>query len=96
MAERTFELTEFLVHVLKIKLEDLGDPIKVTWHSSCQAKREMGIGDSPKQLLRQLKNVELIDINSTPIKSITEKGLSTTNREFDFDILIFSLNYIAK
>ena len=62
MAERTFELTEFLVHVLKIKLEDLGEPIKVTWHSSCHAKREMGIGDSPKQLLRQLKNVELIDL----------------------------------
>ena len=62
MAERTFELTEFLVHVLKIKLEDLGEPIKVTWHSSCHAKREMGIGDSPKQLLRQLINVELINL----------------------------------
>ena len=28
-AKRTFELTECLVHVLKIKFEDLGDPIKV-------------------------------------------------------------------
>ena len=28
VAERIFELTEFLVHVLKIKLEDLGKPIK--------------------------------------------------------------------
>jgi len=41
------------------------------------------------------KNVELIDINSTPIKSITEKGLSTTNREFDFDILIFATGFDA-
>lgn len=62
MADRTFELTEFLVHVLQIKLEDLGEPIRVTWHSSCHAKREMGITDSPKQLLRQLRNVELIDL----------------------------------
>ena len=62
VAERTFELTEFLVHVLKIKLEDLGDPIKVTWHTSCHAKREMEIGDAPKQLLRQLKDVELLEL----------------------------------
>ena len=51
-----------MVHVLKIKLEDLGDPIKVTWHTSCQAKREMEIGDTPKQLLGQLKNVELLEL----------------------------------
>jgi L-lactate dehydrogenase complex protein LldE len=62
VAERTFELTEFLVNVLKIKLEDLGAPIKVTWHSSCHAKREMEIGNAPKQLLRQLKDVEIIEL----------------------------------
>ena len=62
VAERTFELTEFLVNVLKIKLEDLGAPINVTWHSSCHAKREMEIGNAPKQLLRQLKDVEIIEL----------------------------------
>ena len=51
-----------MVHVLKIKLEDLGDPIKVTWHTSCQAKREMEIGDTPKQLLDQFKNAELLEL----------------------------------
>ena len=61
-AERTFELTEFLVHVLKIELVDLGNPIKVTWHSSCHATREMGIQDEPKSLLKQLKNVELKEL----------------------------------
>ena len=82
-AQRTFELTEFLVNVLRIKLEDIGDPIKVTWHSSCHEKREMGIGDSPKQLLRQLKNVELITLNGEDeccgfggIFSIKEKHIS--------------------
>ena len=51
-----------MVHVLKIKLEDLVDPIKVTWHTSCQAKREMEIWDTPKQLLGQLKNAELLEL----------------------------------
>ncbi|MDP7335151.1 MAG: (Fe-S)-binding protein [SAR324 cluster bacterium] len=59
---RIFELSEFLVNVLKVKLEDRGDPVKVTWHSSCHAKREFGLGDEAKQLLRQLKNVELVEL----------------------------------
>jgi len=61
-SDRIFELSEFLVNVLKIKLEDLGAPVKVAWHSSCHAKREFGLGDEAKQLLRQLKNVELMEL----------------------------------
>jgi L-lactate dehydrogenase complex protein LldE len=48
--------------VLDIKLEDRGQPIKVTWHSSCSALREMRVIDHSKSLLRQLKNVELIEL----------------------------------
>ncbi|MED5435250.1 MAG: (Fe-S)-binding protein [SAR324 cluster bacterium] len=51
-----------MVHVQKIKLEDLGGPIKVPRHTSCHAKREMEIGGTPKQLLGQLKNVELLEL----------------------------------
>ena len=59
-ADRVFELSEFLVHVLDVKLEDKGRPVKVTWHSSCHAMREMGITEDSKQLIAQLANVELI------------------------------------
>ena len=59
---RIFELSEFLYHVLNIELEDLGMPVKVTWHTSCHAKRELGLGDEAKQLLKQLKNVELKEL----------------------------------
>ena len=51
-----------MVLVLKIKLEDLGDPIKETSHTSCHAKKEMEIRDTPKQLLGQLKIVELLEL----------------------------------
>jgi L-lactate dehydrogenase complex protein LldE len=61
-ASRVFELNEFLVTVLDLKLEDRGQPIKVTWHSSCSALREMKVIDHAKSLLRQLKNVELIEL----------------------------------
>lgn len=62
LSERVFELTEFLVTVLQVRLEDRGDPLKVTWHSSCSALREMGVIEYSKSLVRQLKNVELIEL----------------------------------
>ena len=59
---RIFELSEFLVRVLKINLEDHGSPVKVAWHSSCHALREMQVTEDSKSLIRQLKNVELIEL----------------------------------
>lgn len=58
-AERVFELTEFLVHVLDVRLTDKGALIRITWHGSCHSVREMGVTDEPKRLLAQLGNVEL-------------------------------------
>ena len=63
-SDRIYELSEFLVHVLNLNLEDRGDPIKVTWHSSCHALREMGITEDSKSLIRQLQNVELIELQN--------------------------------
>lgn len=61
-SERVFEWTEFLVHVLDIRLTDRGAPLTVTWHSSCHAAREMGVIGDSKSLLRQLKNVTLVEL----------------------------------
>lgn len=62
VAGRVWELTQFLVHVLDVRLEDKGEPVRVTWHASCHAQREMGVLDEPKALLRQLANVELVEL----------------------------------
>ena len=62
VAGRVFELTQFLVNVLKVTLEDKGEPVRITWHASCHAQREMGVVDEPKALLRQLANVELVEL----------------------------------
>ena len=58
-SSRVFELTQFLVNELDVKLQDLGEPVKVTWHSSCHAVRDLGLVGEPKQLIAQLSNVEL-------------------------------------
>ena len=63
-AERVFELTEFMHRVLAVQFEDRGAPVKATWHSSCHALREMGIIEDSKALLRQLKHVDLIELQN--------------------------------
>jgi L-lactate dehydrogenase complex protein LldE len=61
VASRIFELTEFLMHICHIKLEDKGEPMKVAMHTSCTARREMGLGDVGPALLNQLDNVEVVE-----------------------------------
>ena len=41
------------------------------------------------------ENVELIDLNSNPINSITENGILTNDKEFKFDSIIFATGFDA-
>jgi L-lactate dehydrogenase complex protein LldE len=59
---RVFEWSEFMVRVLGARYEDRGEPLRVTWHSSCHALREMRVIEHSKHLLRQLQNVELVEL----------------------------------
>lgn len=58
---RIFEFTEFLVKVLRVKLNDQGNQERVALHTSCAARREMGVHITGRSLLAQLDNVELIE-----------------------------------
>ena len=40
-------------------------------------------------------NVELIDVNDTPIQSITENGIQTNLCEYNFDIIIYATGFDA-
>ncbi|WP_163647822.1 (Fe-S)-binding protein [Modicisalibacter sp. 'Wilcox'] len=61
LAGRIFELTEFLVHVCHVTLTDRGEPQRVAMHTSCSARREMGVADTGPALLGQLEHVELVE-----------------------------------
>jgi L-lactate dehydrogenase complex protein LldE len=62
-AGRVVELTQFLTDVLRVRLTDRGEPVKVTWHSSCHGLREMGLDSEPKALLGQLANVSVAPLS---------------------------------
>jgi cation diffusion facilitator CzcD-associated flavoprotein CzcO len=40
-------------------------------------------------------NVELVDIMETPIERITAKGIKTSDRDYEFDIIIFATGFDA-
>lgn len=62
-AERIFELSEFLVNVLKV--DDLGASFsgKATYHDSCAGLRECHIKTEPRQLLSKVAGLELVEMN---------------------------------
>ncbi|HEY5131964.1 MAG TPA: cyclohexanone monooxygenase, partial [Bradyrhizobium sp.] len=40
-------------------------------------------------------NVELVDITATPIERITPRGIKTSDREYEFDIIIYATGFDA-
>ncbi|ABB38639.2 protein of unknown function DUF224 cysteine-rich region domain protein [Oleidesulfovibrio alaskensis G20] len=61
-SDRIYELGDFLLNALGARYKDKGEPVKVTWHSSCHARTEMRVTEHAKALLRQLDNVELVEL----------------------------------
>ncbi len=59
LAERVFELSEFLVHVVNFDHQDLGEPCTIALHTSCHARRQMGAHETSAALLDSLANVEV-------------------------------------
>ncbi|MFC4232796.1 (Fe-S)-binding protein [Parasediminibacterium paludis] len=62
LGQRTFELSDFLINVLKI--DDVGASFngKATYHDSCAGLRECNIKKEPRQLLSKVKGLELVEM----------------------------------
>ncbi len=59
---KTYELTEFLVDVLKVTDVGAYYPHKVTYHPTCHGLRGLGLGDRPRRLLQAVKGLELVEL----------------------------------
>ncbi|CUA79102.1 (Fe-S)-binding protein [Anoxybacillus suryakundensis] len=62
VANKTYELTQFIVDVLKI--EDVGARLegKATYHTSCHMTRLLGVKDAPLTLLQHVKGLEVVPL----------------------------------
>ncbi len=59
LADKTYELTDFIVNVLKV--EDVGASLngKATYHSSCHMTRLLNVKKEPFTLLNNVKGLEM-------------------------------------
>jgi L-lactate dehydrogenase complex protein LldE len=59
---KIYEFTELLVK--KLGIEDVGAryPHRVTYHASCHSLRGLRLGDIPLRLLRNVRNLELVEL----------------------------------
>lgn len=65
VARRTFEFSQFLVHVLKA--HESGFPNgcgKITYHASCQLTRELGVRTEPIDLLNSINGAQFVPMKN--------------------------------
>ncbi|WP_342470784.1 (Fe-S)-binding protein [Ureibacillus sp. FSL K6-3587] len=62
LADKTYELTDFIVNVLKI--ENVGARLKgkATYHTSCHMTRLLGVKDAPIRLLKNVEGLEYVEL----------------------------------
>jgi L-lactate dehydrogenase complex protein LldE len=62
LAERTYELSQFLVDVLGVTDVGAYYPHRVTYHPTCHSLRMLHVGDRPLRLLRAVRGLELVEL----------------------------------
>jgi L-lactate dehydrogenase complex protein LldE len=62
LAARTFELVSFLTDVRGMETVDASLALRATYHDSCSGLRELGIKQQPRDLLRSVRGLELVEL----------------------------------
>jgi L-lactate dehydrogenase complex protein LldE len=64
LAAKTYELTQFIVDVLKV--ENVGAKLKgrATYHTSCHMTRLLGVTDEPIKLLKNVEGLEFVPLTN--------------------------------
>ena len=62
LKSRIFELSEFMVKVMKCKITGASFPHRITYHNSCHLLRELWISEYPRLLIHGVKGVEMVDL----------------------------------
>ena len=67
VADKTYELTEYLVDILGV--DDIGAQYdgKVTYHDSCHLLRSLRIREQPRRLLRKVAGAEFVELDDSDI-----------------------------
>ncbi len=62
LGQRVFEFSEFLVKIAKVTDVGAAFPHRVAFHDSCHALRELHLKQEPRELLRHVRGMELVEM----------------------------------
>jgi L-lactate dehydrogenase complex protein LldE len=62
VAAKTYELSELLIDVLGVTDTGARFPHRVTYHPTCHGLRLLRLGDKPLQLLRAVRDIDLVEL----------------------------------
>jgi len=65
VADKTYELTQYLVDILGV--DDLGARYdgKITYHDSCHLLRSLRVREQPRRLLRKVSGAEFVELHDS-------------------------------
>jgi len=63
LSSRTWELSDFLVSVLKAESTGASFQETVTYHDSCHLLRELGISEQPRRLIRSVEGIDFREMS---------------------------------
>lgn len=93
-SSRIYELTEYLVNVLKVTDVGAVYPHKVTYHASCHYLREMGLKKEAKTLLNAVQGLEFISLNEEETCCGFGGAFTVTYPEVSRSMMENKVNYI--
>jgi enoyl-CoA hydratase/carnithine racemase len=67
LSARVHELVQFLTDVRKLASVDARFDGKATYHDSCSGLRELNIKDQPRQLLKSVKGLSLVEMEDSEV-----------------------------
>ena len=94
ISSRIYELTEYLVNVLKVTDVGAVYPHKVTYHASCHYLREMGLKTEAKTLLNGIQGLEFISLNEEETCCGFGGAFTVTYPEVSRSMMENKVNYI--
>jgi len=87
-------LADFLREKVREILDDAGNALALTSQPYPVGAKRMCLGTDYYETFNR-DNVELVDLRSSPIESVTPTGIRTTDREYELDAIVFATGFDA-
>ncbi len=87
-------ISEFVAHKIRQRVKDPKTAEKLIPKNHGFGTRRVPMETKYYEVYNQ-PNVELVDINETPIERVTEAGIKTSDRQFEFDMIIYATGFDA-